>query len=944
MHRFARPVAVFAASSVISLTVLHVADANRPVPAATGNANAAVTQGGYALPELQLLRATLDRVRTQYVEPERIDPAAMYLAALEAVEHLVPEALFRLDGDRLSVRLASWRGVLVVPPVRTLDDVERELERVTDLVVRHLPATAVPVLDEMEDPFAPVEYAMTNGVLQTLDPHSLLLPPQESREMDNDNRGEFGGLGMTLRTLDGLLTITDLMPGTPAARSGLARGDVLRRIDGEPTINLGIDEAVDLLRGHVGEPVVLEIARDGADLVSHRLVRENIRPNEVRGQSMGDGLAYVRFRAFHVNVATELESVLRRLSASAPIEGLVLDLRDNPGGYLDKAVDVADRFLSEGELVSTRGPLAGGTSRRFAHDDGSEGQYPVVVLVNANSASASEVVAGALRNNERAVIVGERTFGKGSVQNLLSLGHASKLKITIAQYLTPGERSIQSAGIPADIEILPVYSEVGSERDVVLYGREDVRREADLHAHLVGKGTRHEEPVYTLTYVQPWDDDDTDYDDPDVQRDRELAFALDLLRAAPSAHRPEMLAAAGPLVERYAAASDEALGALLAPRGVAWRAGPTAPSVTADDLPLAVSFEHGDQLLAGRSQAVTLTVTNTTDAPLHRIAAVFDDHEVLGGTEFLFGTIAPGATATSRRQVDVWAGYPSEISEASVSLRSDHQVLTDYPVAVEVAGSALPSLQWRWKLASDGPVDVGDRVTLTVDVDNVGEGPTAAASARIRNRSGTALDIHVGTLAIGSLQTPAGESCDATGPECSAVLPPGGHWSGSFELELLEPVDTYEVLLSLEDVEAYDHATISRSGFYDYGRLEDRIRFGAGDVAVSTDVRRPPVVELGESPDAVLDTDVVTLSGRATDDNGIEHVMVFLDDEKIAFQGADTEGLRSVPFTATTRIAPGTHTLSVLVKDTDGYAATTSRVVFRPPEEPAVLAENLTPP
>lgn len=947
MHRYARPVVVFAASAVMSFGMLQLAEANRPVPTVVPTHH-----GGYALGELRLLRATLDRVRTQYVEPGRIDPPRMHRAALDAVERLVPEVLFRQDGERLAVRLGDWRGNLIVPPVRSLDDVERELERVADLIVRHMPADEIPALQDGHEPFVPIEYAMTNGVLQTLDPHSMLLPPEESREMDADNRGEFGGLGMTLRMLDGLLTITDIMPGTPASGGGLVPGDIIRRIDGEPTMNLSIDEAVELLRGHVGEPVALEIVRAGTPTHTARVVRESIRPNAVQGRELGGGMGYVRLRAFHINVAVELEEALDTLASRNSLDGLVLDLRDNPGGYLDKAIDVADRFLRDGEIVSTRGPLAASSSKRFARPDGKEGDFPVVVLVNANSASASEVVAGALRNNERAVVVGERTFGKGSVQNLLSLSHDSKLKITIAQYLTPGERSIQSVGIPADIELRPVVAGIADEStqlEAMLYGRERVRREADLDAHLIGRGVRQERPLFSLPYLRDWSEPEGDYALPDPRQDPELGFALDLLRTAPSSHRPEILAASGELVRRHREAAEADIVDVLAELGVDWQGGEPTEVVTGVeedvDATLAVRTNFAKGLQAGADDVLSVTVTNRGDEPLHRIAVVVGEHELFGGVEFLMGLVPPGGTVTATQPVEIWAGYPSEIAPVELSVRRDGEEIGTVPVRVAVDGASLPAFEWRWLVEppEDGSIDVGDRVRIAVDVRNTGRGPTSDASVRIRNRSGTALDIHTGTLKLGTPRDDRGRRCRETRPDCVPVLMPGERWSGILEVELLESLTTgYALELSIDDADAYDHGTIVRGGFYDYSELEDQVHIALGDPGAVGAMRKPPEVRLDKVPELVVTDGLITVAGRAEDDEGIEHVLVFVDDEKIFFQGGDAS-ITSMPFTATAQLTPGLHTVSILVRDVDGYGATASRVVLYEGRGIEVMAENVTP-
>ncbi len=954
MKRLVRPAAVFATSSVFSLAALMMVDRAAPPGMAPLEAAASSGVSSYELARLELFRATMDRVRESYVEPERIDPQHMFTSALEAVERLVPEAMFRQDGTHLSIRLGAYRGTLEVQPIRTVDDLERELERVAVLAQRYLPEDAVPRLEMAGGPHASIEYAMANGALETLDPHSLLLPPAASREMDVDNRGEFGGLGMTIQMREGRLMLQDLMPGTPAAEAGLERGDHIRRIDGEPTINLTIDEAVELLRGHVGEKVILEIVRgDDAAPIAKELTRRKIKPNKAEGYGLGHGIAYVRLRTFHVNVATELHDELDRLHRElGGVRGLVLDLRRNPGGYLEKAIEVADTFLTEGEIVSTRGPSASAPSHKRARDDAKdEPRYPIAVLVDANSASASEIVAGALRNNGRAVIIGERTFGKGSVQNLLNLAHDSKLKITIAQYLTPGERSIQSVGIPADIQLIPsivgLYDDGhGARQEAVLFGRERQRRESDLDAHLIGQGVRDEKPLFQLRYHRGWDDEHYTYDPPDPTSDVELRFAVDILRTGAGPDRVDLLRAAEPLVRRYAAQGERELQAAMAEMGVDWTKG---PGVSEPELELTVDL-GAKSLSSGEASEVTLTVTNNGPETLYRLVGVVEEHEVLGGLEFIFGRIAPGESRSATHPVTLQAGYPTESPEVVVSLRDSGGEVERRSITMPVTGQPLPQLAWSWRVVppADGVVDVGDVVEIEFTVDNVGEGPTGHATARIRNRSGRGLDILSGTLEVGETRTREGKPCsrESSGSRtCRPVLEPGESWTGRFQVEVEDPRDDgYTVGLTLSDGEAYDFASVTRSGFYDYGRQEDEIGFSMGEVVPQLVQRSAPQIEIRRRPDLVSDGSLVTLSGRATDDVGIGHVVVYVNDDKVFFKGGSELGVvRSVPFSADVRLEPGLNTLSVLVEDVDGFKASASHVVWRPLESAEVMAGNNLP-
>lgn len=972
MKSLARPAVVFVLSSVVSAGVLLFTD--EPDRATRGSMVAAASVSeDYRLPQLRLLRSTVRHVRESYVEPARVDPERMYVEALEAVERRVPETMFRREGERLVLHLGTHRDVFEVPRVERLDRLVSELRRVAGAVQDHLDPRHIDDADDHLDPLAMVEYAMVNGMLATLDPHSMLLPPAESKEMDVENSGEFGGLGITIEMLDGRLTVDHTMPGTPADEAGLRGDDHIRRIDGEPTINMSLDEAIELLRGPVGAPVVLEIVRrDVADPFDVVVERDNIKLSPVEAYGMPGGYAYARIRTFHASAASDLEAELGAVAREeGGLRGLVLDLRDNPGGYLNQAVAVSDLFLSDGEIVSTRGPHDTRPAVEEARSKGTQDPYPIVVLVNANSASASEIVAGALRNNERAVIVGERTFGKGSVQNLHAVEHASKLKITIAQYLTPGERSIQSVGIPADVALVPAV--VGPRQDTwrgevheaTLYSRDRAARESDLADHLVSSYRRDESALYTVRYHRPWDLDIQPFDAPDPTLDRDVAFALDLLAVAPSAHRADMLAAAGPMLARRAEEESGRIEAAFRGMDVDWRDGPAVEEASVE---VQVDLGEAEALVAGEPAEVTLSVTNTGEEDLFRVVAVAEEHDILEGYEFFLGRVPAGGTVSASRWMRVDAGYPSEIAPLTLSLRDTSEVeVASIATTLAAERRALPTLAWRWSAQADedGRIDVGDVVRIDVEVRNEGEGPTRAAFARLKNGAGRALDILSGTLEPGTLWGPDGGDCPLIEPgweagaavgdpshprvlarraprwdeDCTRVLEPGDTWSGTLEVEVLEPLKNgYELTLTLGDGEAYDWASIYRGGFYTYYRQEETLGFSLGPSVAVSPWRRPPDIQVTREPPLQADHPLASLSGVVEDDDGLSHVLVFAGDDKVFYQG-EREGtpVTRVPFSADIRLEPGKNTVHVLAEDARGQTSSVSRVVYLP-EDPGPLA------
>ena len=296
------------------------------------------------------------------------------------------------------------------------------------------------------------------GMVRTLDPHSDYLDPEEFRVLASDTRGRFGGIGVEIDVRDGWLTVTAVFPNGPAQRAGLRVGDRFLSIDGLRARDMPIEEAVRRMRGEPGTEAHIALRRgDDAAAIEATLTREIISVDAVEGRVLEDGTVYVRLRVFQETTTRELSDVLDRAIESrrdqGGIRGLMLDLRDNPGGLLDEAVSVADEFLEQGLIVSTRGRGGRELSSAGAKKSGTRPDWPMVVLVNGYTASAAEIVAGALRDHGRALVVGTRTFGKGSVQNVIELPDASALKLTVARYYTPSGRSIQAQGIEPDVLI-----------------------------------------------------------------------------------------------------------------------------------------------------------------------------------------------------------------------------------------------------------------------------------------------------------------------------------------------------------------------------------------------------------------------------------------------------------------------------------------------------------
>jgi carboxyl-terminal processing protease len=353
-----------------------------------------------------------------------------------------------------------------------------------------------------------------NGMLNALDPHSSYMNAKSFRDMQVQTRGEFGGLGIEVTMEDGLVKVVAPIDDTPAAKAGVLAGDIITQIDDEPVQGLTLNQAVDKMRGPVNTKIRLKIMRKGQDKpIEVSIVRDIIRVRSVRSGNEGGEIGYIRVTQFNEQTTEGLKKATTDLSAQIPpekLKGYVLDLRNNPGGLLDQAISVSDAFLERGEIVSTRGRNPEETQRFNARAGDLVHGKPLIVLINGGSASASEIVAGALQDHKRATVIGTRSFGKGSVQTIIPLGSGNgALRLTTARYFTPSGRSIQAKGISPDIEVL---QDVPDE----LKARTETKGEAALRGHLKTEG---QEETGSQSYIPP-----------DPKDDKALNMAYDLLR------------------------------------------------------------------------------------------------------------------------------------------------------------------------------------------------------------------------------------------------------------------------------------------------------------------------------------------------------------------------------------------------------------------------------
>ncbi|HEY4882205.1 MAG TPA: MXAN_5808 family serine peptidase [Myxococcales bacterium] len=1028
----------------------------------------------YDLANLEVFKKTVVQIKDNYVDPSRISPKEMFTSALEAVERQVAEVMIEVGGppcdDRPANRepgttlqgppnAAAQGGVLEqnrsqaagcghanpsIPEnhVRvTVGNATKEFDYREINSIWEVPLKMHEVFSFMRENLVTqsdqreIEYAAINGMLSTLDPHSWLLKPDVYKEMKVQTRGEFGGLGFVISMIEDKLTVRKVLKNTPAYKGGVKKGDVITQIDNDSTVSMELQEAVDRMRGKPGTKVSIHVSHKGAEPRRLDLTRALVTYETVVSKLLDNGIGYVRLSGFSGTTTRDMMGAIRAMKQQngGSLRGLVLDMRGNPGGLLEQAIQVSDAFVEEGTIVTTVG--VNGTLRepKLARSDGGEREFPMAVLISSESASASEIVAGALKNLNRAVIVGRQSFGKGSVQVLYDFkdrdtGDESALKLTIAQYLTPGDVSIQEVGIVPDIELVP--ARILKDR-IDLFAPPKTFREADYDKHFFNGFARDEEqakagrdrvqqkPIETLRFVKeetakerknrelieagqaPEEDDDDPSDEDGVVVDYQIEFCRDLLLQANSTDRRQQLQQAKPFVEQRRAGEQEKVRKALEAMGVNW----SAPGSNGAKGQARVAAEiRVPRTQAGGTMEIAVTAQNTGVLPLSRLRAFTkSDNGVLDRREFVFGLLQPGEKRTWTVPVKIPRYMPSRRDD--VTLRWEDEAgdqLEEARAETDIAELPRPAFAWSYQIAgNDGLLHKGETAEIIVDVKNIGTGQAYDAYAALRNLSEDRINVKKGRTKLGPLK-------------------PGETKSATFVLEVKKQLeDAVPVRLEVGDKEIYEAqrdklllpaapavslsaatqpvrvqvdtailATAQESGgklatvkkgailavhgkagqFWRVEWQKGRTGFlplAAGKEAPGAKANFKTVAETmqSEAPSirlANLDTsrggletdqDHLTLTGSATDANGMRDLQIFVQHEndyrKVFFRTARKPGQQAVgsptqlDFHTDLTLKPGNSTVVIIAREDDDLQSQRTIVVHR--KQPVVAQKQGVP-
>src|SRR4051812_33650830 len=776
-------------------------------PGGNGDFRGGVEKPQHDLSNPRVFTKVILYVKDHYVDPKRVKPKEMMIAALEYVEKTVPDVIVEGNADQGKVKVTVGSKVQTFD-ISHVDSLWRMSFTLKD-IFRFINENMKPMEDTRD-----VEYAAVNGMLSKLDPHSVLLRPELYREMKLTTKGEFGGLGFVIQMKEGNLTVVKVLPKTPAHRAGIKKDDIIRKIGEESTVNMDLNEAVSKLRGAVDSKVTITVDRKGWEKPqAETLTRATISIESVQSKLLDKGVGYVRLKNFQGNTTRDLQAALqsmaREAEATGGLKGLVLDMRGNPGGLLEQAIQVSDLFVSQGVLVATVGHSDQQREEKKAHPDDGDLAYPVAVLVNAGSASASEIVAGALKNLNRAVIIGRQSFGKGSVQVLYDFPDDSALKLTIAKYLTPGDISIQEVGITPDIELIP--TRVTKDRLDVFAPRKSMG-EADLEHHFGNpsnaQAVKHREdvvlrdhPSESLKYLKdepkekvaeavkpkapdahPKDakkggkdkniltdtpdappspeelDDQLDAESQDeVKEDFEVSFARDFVIAAPFVRRDKMMEAGKSFIGEKRQVEESRIASAISALGVDWTPGETPKNVQ-----LSGTIKPGmdRKIAAGETVQLELTAENRGTEPLKRLRAWTEsDNGFLDHREFLFGLLKPGEKKSWSVQVKLPKDLTSRRDGVTVKFQDDSGQLQETVVGeLSFTELARPAFSYNYQVIDDcaacngdGIVQRGEELTLLVDVTNTGTGKALDTFTSIKNVSDQNVFIEKGRFKLGEL-------------------------------------------------------------------------------------------------------------------------------------------------------------------------------------------------
>lgn len=851
--------------------------------------------------ELRVLQRAIYYIKNNYVGPDRIDARQMLKNGVEALQQAVAPVMTDWNDGYFVLSVANQKRRFEVTEDIQLSDLPIFFGHVLDFTETHLPEARPEDSDKLE-------YVMLDGVVSTLDPHSNFLRPKIYSEFRIGTSGNFGGIGIAIGIREAYLTVIAPLEGTPAHRAGLKAGDRIIQVGDERTINMSLTEAVERLRGKVGTKVTILVTREGEkEPLEFTIRRAMISIDSVKAELLDNRVALLKIKNFQEDTASELMRETRRLAAASNgLNGVILDLRNNPGGLLDQAVAVADAFLAKGIIVSTVGFNDQLNEEDHARKNHLLEMVPLVVLVNEGSASASEILAGALQVHDRALVIGNRTFGKGTVQTLYDMKDGSALKLTIAKYLAAGTEDVQNYGIIPDIGMIPVR--INDERiDMV---ENEVRREHDLEKHLAGQEEPRpdREPAFKLHYIQEEEDPEQVTGTINLAHDYPVELATKILHFSDGIGRSAQLDYLKETIDEHIAGQDKLISMRLKEQDIDWARGNNDGSPEAIiEFWVTRTEKKVEEIVGGDEIKLNLRVENVGKDPFYRLLAVTEsENPLFDNLEFPLGQIAPGKSRTYLVAVSLPATLASQHVPVKIVFHEQHDdvpKVQEIPIAIRFIDA--PRFVYKWSVANgDRDIRPGDNVAITFSVKNIGSGTSEKPVINLVNKEGDRIFLKEGRAKLDPIQP--GETKEAT---------------LRFRFKDDFDADSAKLDLLIED---------QHTGY----RLRDSLKLslnGSPHDPPMEQIQYPPQLEI-ELPDQPYwsKNQHYRFRGTASDDGRIKEIYAFVNLDKVYYQSNRDSENGNLPFSLKVPLQDGVNRITVVAKDDRDLITREQWVVWKP--------------
>ncbi len=680
---------------------------------------------------LGMLSTVLVRVKENYINPASMNPQEMFAAALRQLEKSTPEFITETVSGVVRVRCLDQEEFFTLESIRSPMELYRAVQKVFNMLSR-VPGS----------PSQDREVEVINGMLATLDSHTALLPPEIYRELKTGTQGSFSGVGIVVTTREGYLTVIAPMDGTPAARAGIRPGDRIVRIGDISVTHASLNDAVNHLRGKPGTTVSIWVERDSeAQWLHFQLERSIIRLNSVTSRMLPGQIGYVRIRQFSQGTSGELAEHLESLRANHA-KGLILDLFNNPGGLLNQAEKSAHFFLSDGIIYSAVGQNRRVSEVRRSTSHFAARREPMVVLINQGSASAAEILAGAIKVHKRALLLGETSFGKGSIQMVNEFEDDSALKLTIAHYLAGGTLAIQSLGVNPHVHVQMIDTARLSQTGF-RYRQPPVRDGEPI------VGQRDTLPIANLRIVSG--KKDPGQEDIDNQAPDELVEAARRLLVQSGRDSAWDVSSIASWSRHETSLAMQELVSHLGKIGVDWTDGQMENGLSGLEAKIKLNGKH---MVAGETLTGTLTLLNVGTAPVFRVGAEIRNHEGGSVREVLFGRLDPGEQRSAEFSFPVDAGHVHGLWPLTVEFFSESAEKESLHLPanmlewIEIRPALRPEFQVHYHFMDDlsgngdGLLQAGEKGRLRVYLNNVGETPSDTIIMTLGGGTKSGLDLH----------------------------------------------------------------------------------------------------------------------------------------------------------------------------------------------------------